>query len=110
MIVSSSNWARMCRPVWGQRSICSAYAAVARGVVVMSMHSFRLLDNQPSQESRIVILQGQLKLAPNSPSPSMHFFTGDGILRWPVILLPVEPDAALLPQREVVEVNPVLAQ
>src|SRR5258706_11063923 len=46
----------------------------------------------------------------DSPPSRKDLLTSNRVLRWPVILLPVEPDAALLPQWNVVEVDAVSEQ
>lgn len=78
----------------------------------MSFHLLILLSfsNQLSQECRVIVFHRQLKVASESAAPSQRLLACHRVLGWPVILLPEQADAALVPPREVIEIDAMLEQ
>src|SRR5262245_48544810 len=72
-----------------------------------SLHS---CTEETPQKRRVVVFHGQFEVTTDPPPLGGHLLAGDGVLGGAVVLLPVQADAPLLPERKVVKVDSLLEQ
>jgi hypothetical protein len=72
----------------------------------LQLDTFSFSDQLP-QECRVTVLHRQLKVSADSPSPGSNRLARERVFRWPVVFLPVQSDASLLPSWQIIEIDTV---